>query len=378
MDIKTIQALALAKKYADDLLKGQGAIKGEKGDPFTYEDFTEEQLNSLKGNPGVNGKSAYEIALKNGFSGSEEEWLMSLNGKDGDSISIGENGNWYIGDKDTGINASNVNFNAISPNNIDSIISQTSILNDNLDELPVKYYKIEFNSIYSTNEKPDPISAAITELEFYDSNGNKVLPFLISASSVYQDSDTYSANKLIDGKFNTMWSSKNIDETHWIKIIFSNPIILSKIKIAPRNGMEYGVPDIISFYASEEGTFWYQIGNFNNLKSSWIDQNTFQDFNVEPFKTDLSTNKLFLDFNGLKYYHMHHGALKANINSPALTGTPTSPTNTTATNNSNQIATNQFVQNAFSYYMGGRKIVVSNSVPTGTFSKYDIWFETEF
>ena len=41
MDIKTIQALALAKKYADDLLKGQGAIKGEKGDPFTYEDFTE-------------------------------------------------------------------------------------------------------------------------------------------------------------------------------------------------------------------------------------------------------------------------------------------------------------------------------------------------
>lgn len=71
-------------------------------------------------------------------------------------------------------------------------------------------------------------------------------------------------------------------------------------------------------------------------------------------------------------------ALKADINSPALTGTPTSPTNTTATNNSNQIATNQFVQNAFSYYMGGRKIVVSNSVPTGTFSKYDIWFETEF
>ena len=237
MDIKTIQALALAKKYADDLLKGQGAIKGEKGDPFTYEDFTEEQLNSLKGNPGVNGKSAYEIALKNGFSGSEEEWLMSLNGKDGDSPSIGENGNWYIGDKDTGINASSANFNTISPNNIDSIISQTSILNDNLDELPVKYYKIEFNSIYSTNEKPGPISAAITELEFYDSNGNKVLPFLISASSVYQDSDSYSANKLIDGKFNTMWSSKNIDEIHWIKIIFSDPIILSKIKIAPRNGM---------------------------------------------------------------------------------------------------------------------------------------------
>ena len=35
---------------------------------------------------GENGLSAYEIAQKNGFSGSEEEWLLSLvgqNGKDG-------------------------------------------------------------------------------------------------------------------------------------------------------------------------------------------------------------------------------------------------------------------------------------------------------
>lgn len=30
-------------------------IKGEKGDPFTYEDFTEDQLNALKGEKGDNG-----------------------------------------------------------------------------------------------------------------------------------------------------------------------------------------------------------------------------------------------------------------------------------------------------------------------------------
>ena len=64
-----------------------------KGDAFTYEDFTPEQLAALKGDPllwqylteeqkleitGDAGKSAYEVALDNGFEGSESEWLDSL------------------------------------------------------------------------------------------------------------------------------------------------------------------------------------------------------------------------------------------------------------------------------------------------------------
>ena len=49
MDIIT---LAVAKKYTNDSLDGKGAIKGEKGDKgdaFTYEDFTPEQLEALRG-----------------------------------------------------------------------------------------------------------------------------------------------------------------------------------------------------------------------------------------------------------------------------------------------------------------------------------------
>lgn len=84
--------------------------KGDKGDPFTYNDFTPEQLASLKGDKGdkgdngidgkdgadgytpvkgidyfdgVNGKSAYQIAVDNGFIGTEAEWLASLRGADG-------------------------------------------------------------------------------------------------------------------------------------------------------------------------------------------------------------------------------------------------------------------------------------------------------
>ena len=34
------------------------------------------------------GDSAYDIAVKNGFKGSEKEWLESLEGKDGDNLNI--------------------------------------------------------------------------------------------------------------------------------------------------------------------------------------------------------------------------------------------------------------------------------------------------
>ena len=38
---------------------------------------------TLKGADGKNGKSAYQIAVDNGFSGTELEWLESLKGADG-------------------------------------------------------------------------------------------------------------------------------------------------------------------------------------------------------------------------------------------------------------------------------------------------------
>ena len=67
----------LAKKYVDATLSGSGVL---------------------------HGKSAYEIAVENGFTGTETEWLESLNGT---SPHIGDNGNWFIGDIDTGISATN-------------------------------------------------------------------------------------------------------------------------------------------------------------------------------------------------------------------------------------------------------------------------------
>lgn len=48
----------------------------------------------------VKGKSAYDIALENGFSGSEKEWLESLKGE---TPTIGDNGHWFVAGVDTGI-----------------------------------------------------------------------------------------------------------------------------------------------------------------------------------------------------------------------------------------------------------------------------------
>jgi hypothetical protein len=44
------------------------------------------------GEGGADGKSAYEIALDNGFEGSEEEWLESLKGEKGDAGPAGRDG----------------------------------------------------------------------------------------------------------------------------------------------------------------------------------------------------------------------------------------------------------------------------------------------
>lgn len=69
-------ALRLSKTFVQDSLMGAGAIQG---------------------------KSAYEIALENGYSGSQKAWLASLRGS---VPTIGDNGNWFLDGKDTNVIAS--------------------------------------------------------------------------------------------------------------------------------------------------------------------------------------------------------------------------------------------------------------------------------
>jgi len=70
--------------------KGDTGAQGPKGDPFTYEDFTAEQLAALKGDKGdkgdtgdtgpkgADGKSAYASAQDGGFTGTEAAFNAAL------------------------------------------------------------------------------------------------------------------------------------------------------------------------------------------------------------------------------------------------------------------------------------------------------------
>lgn len=48
--------------------------------------------NPIEGGSGEDGASAYEISVKNGFKGTEKEWLESLNGSDGKNGADGKDG----------------------------------------------------------------------------------------------------------------------------------------------------------------------------------------------------------------------------------------------------------------------------------------------
>ena len=96
------------EESGNNFLPGFGAIHvvgGEKGKSAYeiavdngFEGTEEEWLASLQGKDGQDGvdgkdgKSAYQIAVDEGFDGSEAEWLASLNGKDGQDGVDGKDG----------------------------------------------------------------------------------------------------------------------------------------------------------------------------------------------------------------------------------------------------------------------------------------------
>ena len=96
VDSKVDAAYVKAEIAKIELIPGP---QGPKGDAFTYADFTQEQLEALKGKDGQNGKDGAD-----GQNGA--------NGKDGATPEIGDNGNWFINDRDTGVKAAGEGLSA--------------------------------------------------------------------------------------------------------------------------------------------------------------------------------------------------------------------------------------------------------------------------
>ena len=96
---------------------GLPSLGSTEGAVITKDDISVTEETSPSASAGEDlprGKSAYEVAVENGFSGTEAEWLASLKGEpgapgapgkdgtDGKTPYVGDNGNWYIGADDTG------------------------------------------------------------------------------------------------------------------------------------------------------------------------------------------------------------------------------------------------------------------------------------
>ena len=85
-DGKSAYQIAVEQGYQGSESDWLSSLKGDKG---------EKGNTGAKGNPGQNGaegKSAYAIAVEHGYENSEDEWLLSLKGEKGDTGERGEKG----------------------------------------------------------------------------------------------------------------------------------------------------------------------------------------------------------------------------------------------------------------------------------------------
>ena len=92
------------------------------------------KLDYIKNKPattnGKDGKSAYELAVDNGYSGTIQQWLDSLKGQDGTNGTNGTTphidqttGNWFIGETNTGVKASFSSESAASEGTTLSVVT---------------------------------------------------------------------------------------------------------------------------------------------------------------------------------------------------------------------------------------------------------------
>ncbi len=85
-DGKSAYQIAVEQGYQDSESDWLSSLKGDKG---------EKGNTGAKGNPGqdgADGKSAYAIAVEHGYEDSEDKWLLSLKGEKGDTGERGEKG----------------------------------------------------------------------------------------------------------------------------------------------------------------------------------------------------------------------------------------------------------------------------------------------
>ena len=88
----------------------------------------------VRGERGLNGYSAYQIAVKNGYVGTEQEWLTSLNGKDGkDGYTPQKGFDYFTSDEISEIKQECTYDDTNLSNRVTSLETTIGTLNDSLE-----------------------------------------------------------------------------------------------------------------------------------------------------------------------------------------------------------------------------------------------------
>ena len=161
---------------------GANGTPGTKGDPG--QDGTD-------GQDGVNGKSAYDIAVEQGFTGTIEEWLISLKGSKGDKGENGADGangspgvkgdpgqngvsphidpntkHWMVGNQDTGVKAVIELEDVDQENGIDD--TPVGHIMAYMGKTPPKHYLTCDGQIYQISKYPHLAEQIKTEFGKYN------------------------------------------------------------------------------------------------------------------------------------------------------------------------------------------------------------------
>ena len=116
-------------------------------------------IQTIRGRDGDDGKSAYEIAVENGFDGSEEEWLASLVGPQGDTGEQGPAGYTPVRGKDYWTEADKQEIAeeaaALVPTGVDFVTDETLTLEDGV---------LRVNTATEVGDQTLPITAAAVNI----------------------------------------------------------------------------------------------------------------------------------------------------------------------------------------------------------------------
>lgn len=126
------------KTYTEAIIeKGISPYIGENGNWFEYDDELGKIVDTGIKARGDDGKSAYEVAVENGYEGSVKSWLVSLKGQDGISPTVNieqiENGSTItitdkLGVKSTNIyNGKDFTYDMFTPEQLDALKGKDGI-----------------------------------------------------------------------------------------------------------------------------------------------------------------------------------------------------------------------------------------------------------